>query len=155
MWWIIATFILVGILLMLIEMLLIPGVGVAGFLSMASLVASCWYAFDNIGRAAGFITTGIVLVLLALSLAFMLRAKTWKRFELKTEVDSKVNSAPDKIRPGDRGCTLTRLAPMGTAMFGDMSCEVKSHDNTMIDPGTIVEVVRIDDNKVIVKSINQ
>lgn len=154
MWWIIATLILVGILLMLIEMLLIPGVGVAGFLSVASLIASCWYAFNFMGRAAGFITAGIVLVLLALSLVFMLREKTWKRFELETEVDSKVNRAPEKVSPGDRGTTLTRLAPMGTAMFGDMSCEVKSHDNSMIAPGTEVEVLRIEDNKVIVKSLN-
>ena len=155
MWWIIATLIFVGILLMLIEMLLIPGVGIAGFMSLASLVASCWYAFTHIGRGAGFITTGVVLILLAVSLVFILRAKTWKRFELKTEVDSKVNRAPEKVVVGQTGETLTRLAPMGTAMFGELSCEVKSHDNTMVAPGTPVEVLRIEDNKVIVKPIKQ
>ena len=37
----IITLIIVGILLLLIEMLVIPGIGFAGFLGLASL-ASCW-----------------------------------------------------------------------------------------------------------------
>ena len=41
----IITLILVGIVLMIAEILLIPGVGVAGILGLLSLGGSCWYAF--------------------------------------------------------------------------------------------------------------
>lgn len=154
MWWIIVTLILVGILLMLIEMLLIPGVGVAGFLSLASLTVACWYAFTYLGNTAGIITTVISVIFLASMTVIILRAKTWKRFELKTEINSKVNQDVDRIEVGQRGEAYTRLAPMGTGKFGAVSCEVKSFDNSMISAGTPVEVVEISDNKVIVKPIN-
>ena len=53
---------------------------------------------------------------------------------------------------GDRGVTVTRLAPMGTARFADESVEVTALEG-MTGPGVEVEVVLIDDNKVFVKPV--
>lgn len=150
---IIASLIFFGILLMLIELLLIPGVGVAGFLSLASLVGSCVYAFMYIGAAAGVTTTVVVICLLAATFIYILRAKTWKKFETDTVIDSKVNEEGSKVNLGDKGLATTRLAPMGSARFGDTGCEVKSEDNSMIAAGTAIEVTRIEDNKILVKPI--
>ena len=150
---IIATLIFVGILLMLIEMLLIPGVGVAGFLSLVSLAASCWYAFKFQSPGAGVLVTIIVICLLAAMLVFILRAKTWKKFETDTIIDAKVNDEGDALSAGMQGTATTRLAPMGSARFGEVSCEVKSDDNSMVAAGTPVEIVRIEDNKIFVKPI--
>ena len=44
---------------------------------------------------------------------------------------------------------------MGTGRFGDVSCEVKSHDNTMVAAGTPVEVIAIEENRPLVKPITQ
>ena len=153
MWWIVAALILLGIILMFVETLLIPGVGVAGVLSFCALGASCWYAFTYIGGPAGTWTTVGVCILLVVMLVIILRAKTWKRFELDAAIESKVNEEPEKVAVGQRGTALTRLAPMGTADFDGLSCEVKSHDNRMVAAGTPIEVVRIEDNKVIVKTV--
>ncbi|MBQ9660318.1 MAG: nodulation efficiency protein D (NfeD) [Bacteroidales bacterium] len=155
MWWIVVSLIVLGIILMLVEMLLIPGVGVAGFLSLGSLVAACWYAFADISPAAGWWTLLVSVVVLAVLLFFALRAKTWKRFELRTEVTSRVGTEAEKVHVGDRGIAFTRLAPLGTGRFGTVSCEVKSHDNTMVAAGTPVEVVAIEENKPVVKPVNQ
>ena len=155
MWWIIAALLLTGIVLMFVEMLLIPGVGIAGILSFASFGAACWYAFTFIGRTSGIITTIIASVILVILAIIILRGKTWKRFELKTEVDSRVNAENERVKVGDTGIAQTRLAPMGTGKFGDVYCEVKSATNAMIDAGTPVEVVETADNKVIVKPIGQ
>lgn len=152
---IIATLIFFGILLMLVELLLIPGVGVAGALSLGSFAAACWYAFTYIGNGAGILVTIICICLLAALLVYALRAKTWKRFETKTVIDAKVNEESGKLNPGDKGITTTRLAPMGSARFENTTCEVKSDDNSMINSGVEVEVVRIEDNKVFVKPLNQ
>lgn len=153
MWWIVATLILAGIIFMLIEMLLIPGVGVAGIFSLASLGAACWYSFTFLSPVVGRWVTILVIVILVVMLFFILREKTWKRLELKTEIDSKVNDEVKGVKISDRGTALTRLAPMGTAVFGDVRCEAKSADNSMIDPGTPLEVVGIEDGKAIVKPI--
>ena len=154
MWWIIASLVLLGILLMLVEMLLVPGVGVAGFLSLGSMAASCWYAFSYCGKTAGIVTTVVVVLLLVVMLMIVLREKTWKKFELGTEIGSKVNDNTSDVAVGDCGKTLTRLAPMGSAEFEKGCFEVKSHDNSMVSPGVSVEIVKIEDNKIIVKPLN-
>lgn len=150
---IIATLIFLGILLMLVEMLLIPGVGVAGFLSLTSLAGACWYAFVHVNPLTGILVTIIVICLLAGSLIYILRAKTWKRFETHTVIDTKVNDESDNLAVGQQGTATTRLAPMGSGRFGDVSCEIKSEDNSMIAAGTSIKIVRIEDNKVIVKPL--
>lgn len=153
MWWIVAALILFGIIMMFVETLLTPGVGVAGVLSLFSLAASCWYSFTFISGTAGIWVTIACCVLVLVCVMLMLRSKTWKHFELDTQINSRVNIESDKVIVGETGVTLTRLAPMGTAEFSHTTCEVKSHDNNMIDAGTQVEVVKIEDKKVIVKTI--
>jgi len=155
MWWIVVTLLVLGVLLMLVEMLLIPGIGVAGFLSLGSLGVACWYAFSAISTAAGWWTSLAAVLLLGVMMFFALRAKTWRRFELKTEVTSKMGTESEGVHVGDRGVAYTRLAPMGTGRFGALSCEVKSFDNTMVAAGTPVEVVAIEENKPLVKPLTQ
>ena len=155
MWWIVVSLLILGIILMLVEMLLIPGVGLAGFLSLGSLGVACWYAFTEISNAAGWWTTLAAVLLLGVMTFFILRAKTWKRFELKTEVRSQMGTESERVHVGDRGIAYTRLAPMGTGRFGAVSCEVKSFDNKMVAAGTPVEVVSIEENRPLVKPITQ
>lgn len=150
----IASLIFFGILLLLIELLLIPGVGVAGFLGLAALIAAPYYAFVHLGTESGIIVTAIILILIALTIIYILRAKTWKKFETTTVIDSRLNEETERLSVGMTGKTITRLAPMGTARFGDVRCEVKSDDNSMINTGSDVEIVRIEDKKIYVKPIN-
>ena len=91
MWWIALALIIAGILLMFVEFLLVPGVGVAGVFSLLSLGAACWYTFYCIGYSAGWWVTSVVLALLLVFLFIILRTKTWKKLELNTDVTSKVN----------------------------------------------------------------
>ena len=154
MWWIALALIIAGILLMFVEFLLVPGVGVAGVFSLLSLGAACWYTFYCIGYSTGWWVTSVVLALLLVFLFIILRTKTWKKLELNTDVTSKVNTASSQLHVGDNGVTLTRLAPIGTGRFGTVCCEVKSSDSSMIASGTPVEVVQIIDNQVLVKPIN-
>lgn len=154
MWWIVVSLLILGVVLMLVEMLLIPGIGIAGFLSLGSLGVACWYAFSVISPAAGWWTTLAAVLLLGAMTFFALRAKTWRRFELKTEVTSQMGTESSQVHVGDCGVAYTRLAPMGTGRFGSVTCEVKSFDNTMISAGTGIEVVAVEENRPLVKPIN-
>jgi membrane-bound ClpP family serine protease len=147
----IITLILVGLVLIFAEILLIPGVGIAGVLGLLSMGGSCFYAFHEFGTTAGAIVTGVNAVLIAALTVWVLRAKTWKRMSLETNIDSKAVEGVS-LSLGDKGKTVTRLAPMGSARFGNYIVEVKALEG-MLDPETPVEVVLIEDNRIYVKPV--
>lgn len=149
----IITLILVGLVLMFAEILLIPGVGIAGILGLLSMGGSCFYAFSEFGNTTGAIVTAVNAVLLVAMAVFVLRAKTWKRMSLETNITSKAVEG-STLAVGDRGRTVTRLAPMGSARFGDYVVEVKALEG-MMDPNIDVEVVLIEDNKIYVKPLSE
>lgn len=147
----IITLILLGLVLIFAEILLVPGVGVAGILGLLSMGGSCFYAFYEFGNLTGAIITAVNAVLIMALTVYILRAKTWKKMSLETNINSKaVESAVLSV--GDEGRTLTRLAPMGSARFGDYVVEVKAVEG-MLDPGIDVKVVLIEDGKIYVNVI--
>lgn len=146
------TLIIVGVLLVIAEILLVPGVGVAGILGLISMAGSCVYAFYVMGITAGTVVTAVNVVFLVIFTVYVLRAKTWKRFTLETSIKSKVSDSEELLSAGDRGRTVTRLSPVGSARFNGRVYEVKALEG-MIDNGKEVEVALIEDNKIIVKLI--
>ena len=151
---IIISLIIFGILALLAEFLLIPGIGICGILGLGSIIYSAVYAFQFLGSTAGTVVVAIDVVIVVVTLVVMLKEKTWKRLELHEEIDSAVKDDSKLLHVGQRGRTLTRIAPMGTAVFQGVGCEVKSADNTFIDPGVEVEVTRLEDSQIYVKPIN-
>lgn len=151
----IITLIIIGIVLMLAEILLIPGVGVAGILGLVSLGGSCFYAFNEFGNLVGGIVAGVDAVLLSALSIWVLRAKTWKRMSLETSIDSKaVDDEASWVSVGDTGVAVTRLAPMGTVRFGDKTAEVKALEG-MVDAGQEVEIVLIEEGRIVVSPVNE
>lgn len=149
----IITLILVGLILIFAEILLIPGVGIAGVLGLLSLGGSCFYAFTQIGTTAGAIVTTVNVVLVVALTIWVLRAKTWKKLTLETNIESKaVPSESTVVSVGDVGRTVTRLAPMGTVRFGQNAVEVKALEG-LINPDVEVEVILIEDNRIYVKPL--
>ncbi|HOT17810.1 MAG TPA: NfeD family protein [Bacteroidales bacterium] len=148
--------IFVGLLLFVIEFMLIPGVTIAGIGGAICLVTGIVMAFISFGTSTGMIVLGVTALVMVVTTVLMLRAKTWSKFMLKTAIDSKVDtvgSEEGKVKPGDRGTTVTRLAPGGKVMVNGEYFEAKSVD-LLIDPKQEIEVIRIEDNKLIVKPIN-
>lgn len=143
------SFIVIGLLLLFAEIFIIPGIGVAGILGLFSLIGSCIYAFWELGNVTGAIVTSCVVALLVIMTVYTLRAKTWKRISLNTNIDSKAISEIT-ITVGDEGKTVTRLSPMGQAVIDGASVEVKALEG-MINSNIEVVVVMIDDNKIYVK----
>lgn len=150
----VVSLILIGLVLIFAEILIIPGVGVAGILGLLSMGGSCYYAFYEFGSTTGGIVSGVNGLLLLLLTIYVLRAKTWKRFTLDTNIDSKAVSSDPVLSVGDRGKTVTRLSPMGAVRVGDNVIEVKALEG-MIDPGVEVEVVLIEDNKIYVSPVQE
>ncbi len=143
------TLIILGLLLLFAEILIIPGVGIAGILGLLSMGGSCVYAFMEIGQTTGIIVTAVNAVLIVMLTIWVLRAKTWQRLALNTNIDAKAVVPEVSVVPGMKGVSVTRLAPMGMARFGDLRLEVTAREG-VIDPGVEVEVVEVDGIKVYV-----
>ncbi|MBR0110462.1 MAG: NfeD family protein [Bacteroidales bacterium] len=150
---IIITLVLVGILMMLIEFLLTPGMGFAGIIGLASFVGACVYAFIVEGTQTGTVVTAVVAVIVIILFIWMLRGKTWKKLEQQEQIDVKTNTEVEKVKVGDKGVTLSRLVPIGKVKFDGVTCEVHNADGSFVDPGVEVEVTAVEDNEVFVKPI--
>lgn len=142
----------IGLLLIIAEIVLIPGIFVAGTLGLVAMAGACWMAFENFGADAGYITIAANALAAIACTVLALRSKTWKKLSLHTEIDSRADSTPESkgIATGMEGTTITRLAPMGKVLFGDTAVECSAR-NGIIDPGCTVEVILIDGNKIFVK----
>ncbi len=143
-----------GFLLIIAEILLIPGIFITGILGLGALVASCYLGFEYYGTLGGYITIAANTIIAVLCVVFSLRSKTWKKLSLQTEINSKADSRPEDkgIKPGTVGVTVTRLNPMGNVLFGEITAEATAIGG-IIDQKQTVEVVRIEGNKIIVKEI--
>lgn len=146
--------ILLGILLFVIEFLLVPGVTIAGIGGLVLTVFGVYKAFNDFGATTGvWILIGTLLASVFV-IAMSLRARTWNRLMLKTEIDSTVDSAltEDQIKAGDKGTTLTRLAPMGKIVVNDIVREAKSTEG-FVDEHTDIEVVAVEGTRISVKPV--
>jgi len=149
--------IVVGLLLFIIEFMLIPGVTVAGVGGAICILTGIVFAFVSFGTATGLVVLGITALVMVILTVLMLRANTWNKFMLKATIDGKVDTVgaeEGKVKPGDTGITVTRLAPGGKVLVNGEYFEAKSVD-ILIDPRQDIEVIRIDDNKLIVKPIKK
>jgi membrane-bound ClpP family serine protease len=149
----IISLIIIGLVLIMAEILIFPGIGFSGILGLLALVGSCLYAWLQISQTAGIIVCSVNVVLVIGLMIFALRSNTWSRLALNTKIDSRAGQDETVVTVGEKGKTLTRLAPMGTAKIKDKILEVKSQEG-ILDAGVEIEVVLIDDGKIYVKSIN-
>lgn len=143
--------ILLGVLFLVAELLLLPGISVGTILSLVCYGSAVYLAFDGYGTLTGAITVAVVLLLSLITTLVSLRAKTWQRLSLKQEIDSSSMQLPEKeISIGARGISVSRLSPMGKVEIDGKSYEAKSAD-VFIDQKQPVEVVGFDNFAVIVK----
>ena len=150
----IITLTVVGLILLIVELILIPGFGVAGILGGGSLVVSCYLGFSQIGPAAGAVITAAEIVLTVSATMLVLRSKTWKKASLGTSIDSKVDISPEEkgMEVGQKGVAATRLALAGQVKINGNLAEAFARDS-VIEAGAAVEIIDIQDNKIFVKEI--
>ena len=145
--------IVIGIALMVVEVVVLPGITVSGLAGVALIGCSVYFTFKWYGATAGtfsLIGTGVLFVVF---ITYALRAKTWDSLSLHSEIVGKVNVVDtDSIKPGDKGMTVSRLAPIGKILINDKIMEAKSEFG-LIDENTEVAVVHVNESTIIVQKI--
>jgi membrane-bound ClpP family serine protease len=153
---VIIILIVLGILLFVIEFLLVPGITVAGIGGLILTVFGVYKAFNDFGPTVGvWVLIGTIL-LSVFVIIMSLRARTWSRLMLKTNVDGTVdrNLTEEQVKTGDRGMTITRLAPMGKIQVNNLVREAKSTEG-YINEHTEIEVVSVEGTRISVKPVNK
>jgi membrane-bound ClpP family serine protease len=151
--YLIITFISLGILLLLVEFLVIPGVTIAGIAGTIFIVGGliCSYIFRD--AREGNIITLVSLTAIVFIFVLAFKSRTWQRFGLKTEIDSHVGENVDlNFKIGDTGRAVSKLSPIGKVMINDTLVEASSM-GTYIDAGSEIRIVRTEKNKLFVEPI--
>ena len=143
-----------GLLFLVAELVLLPGVSIGAILAMVCYGGSIYLAFRDFGTAAGVTVIVVILLLSLVAVVVSLRAKTWQRFSLKQEIRSSSMSVlpAEELRVGQHGVTLSRLSPMGKVEIDGKVYEAKS-TGAYVDPRQEVEVVGFENFSVIVKTL--
>lgn len=150
-WSVIVVLILIGLLFIILEILVIPGVAIFGILGVIIILIGVWQSYISYGTTAGHIVLASSILLSIVTLVFSLRSKTWKRMMLNSKIEGKTNVIDEnKIKAGDTGKTTSRLSPAGKAIINGDYYEVHTQSEFM-DPGTEIEIIKIDFNKIYVK----
>ena len=151
-WVVILALILVGFIFLLLEVLVVPGTTVIGFIGAAMMAFGVYSTYAYFGAAAGTYTLAGTLIFSAVALTMAFKSNSWKIAMLDSKIDGKVNLVDiENVKPGDEGITITRLNPMGKALINNEYYEVTSREN-LIDPDTKIVILKVDGNQIIVKS---
>lgn len=150
---IIVFLIVLGIVLLLLEILVLPGITLAAVMGILLISGGVYLSYDHYGATIGNVTLLGSILLGISSVVIVLRSKTWSRIKLNAKIDSKVEKLDDtSVCVGDIGVSISRLAPMGKIKINKINVEAKS-TGMYIDEKSKVEVVGIVDKVVIVKPI--
>jgi membrane-bound ClpP family serine protease len=154
MWIIILTLLLIGLMLVVVELVFIPGTTIVGLLGAVFVIAGVFIGYRHFGDTAGnYILLGVSVTLI-ITLVYSFRSSAWTKFALKTSMDSKVNEGlTDTLKVGDEGKTISTLRPGGRAEFNDQQYEVRTL-GSYVEQNTSVKIIQLDLNTIVVEPIN-
>ena len=145
---VLSTLLLIGLILLLVEILFIPGttvVGIFGFLvSLAGLV----FAFLNFDYAVALWISGLALILNFAAVWYGFSSGVWKKLSLKsTQSGGAFDGRTDGLEVGMKGHAVSDIKPYGKASFNEIWVEVKS-ESGFIEVNTPVTITKIENNKI-------
>ena len=154
MWIIISSLLVIGLALIVLEVIFVPGTTLVGIIGVIFVGAGVIVSYRYYGSEIGLyilLGTGVVT---AIALYFSFRSEAWSRFANKSSIDSKVNEGSKaSLNVGDEGVAVSSLKPMGTVSFDAGRFEVKTLGD-YVNVGTRVKIVHIQDSQIIVKPLN-
>ena len=152
-WTIVISLILFGLVLIIIEVIFIPGTTVAGIMGFLFLVGGIALSFRYFDETTGWSVLAGSLVVSGGLLYYSFKANVWERFSLKSAIKSKVNEDDEfNLEPGSEGIALSALRPIGKAELGNKVFEVKTLGG-YVDSGTKIKVIKITDKQIFVEPL--
>ena len=155
MWLAIIILLIIGIVLIITELVFIPGTTIFGIAGLLMTAAGVIMTFVNFGTGTGLTVLGFSFVVLLVLLLVSFRSNTWEGLSLKSANTGKVNEdEKNNLWKGDQGVTLSALRPGGKAEFNDIVVEV----NTLgqyLEAGTKIRIIAIRDQRIYVEAVEK
>jgi membrane-bound ClpP family serine protease len=149
---IIVVLCLIGILLILAEIFLIPGLTITALAGAAFSIAGIYYAFRSYGAWGGSITLISTLAIIGVAFVYLVKSKALDTISLKTDIHSTVASNDSlSVSVGDEGVSISRLNPMGKVRVNNVTMEAKTLGE-FVDENTEIVVLKVSPTQLIVKT---
>jgi membrane-bound ClpP family serine protease len=154
MWIIIIILLLIGLALVIIELVFIPGTTVVGLLGLIFSITGIIISYKHFGSDVGFYILISMLLATLLALFYSFRSGSWSKFSLKTSNKNRVNEGmAASLAIGDEGRAVSTLRPIGKADFKNQQFEVKTKGD-YVEHGTRVRITQIELTQITVEPIN-
>jgi len=152
-WIIVISLLIIGLILILIEIIFIPGTTVFGIIGSICFLLSNYYSYTEFGNQVGLIVSIISGSSLVLAVIYVLKSKTWEKLSLKKTNTAQFNKGKTKLlKIGDEGVTASSLKPYGKGIFNGKVYEIKTNGNYIKEQKKI-KIIDILHNKIIVKNL--
>lgn len=180
--WVEVAVLVVGVLLLMVEIFVLPGFGIAGFLGITCILAGLfgmliknppdtlpwpnndiawndfgWGVMSLVGGFIGFVVLAWLLAKYLPKMQFLsglLLVPTAAK--LGTEVEVSMTTLPESktigMNIGELGEVVSILRPTGKAKFGNAIVDVVA-EAEFLDKGTNVEIIEIRGNRVVVRKV--
>ena len=152
-WTAVISLVVIGLILLLVEILFVPGTTLVGLVGFIVLGIGVGLSFSYFGKETGWLTLGTTAVIAGATLYISFKSNLWSRFALKSTNTGKVNEDPVGLSTGDEGVTLSALRPIGKAEIGKRTFEVKTL-GTYVETGQRIRIIQINSNQIFVEPIS-
>ena len=148
----IVLLILIGIVLVVLEILILPGL-ISGIIGGILIIIGILWMYKSYGSAVGNYTSLATAVLTVGAIIYALKSRAWQRFGLKDSLQGKTTEVDKmELNEGDEGITISALRPMGTVMVKEKRIEAQTNGE-LIPTNTHITILKVLPNKIIVKAI--
>ncbi len=151
-WFILSTLLLIGLILVIAEILFVPGTTIVGIIGVLVTAVGIYYAFVTFDKQIAGIVLVATLTLNFAALVYGFRTGAWKKFALKTAINSRAfDNRLAGLEVGMQGIAVSDIKPIGKADIADGIYEVKS-ESGFISVGTTLFITKLENNTIIIKS---
>jgi membrane-bound ClpP family serine protease len=149
-WLIVIGLLAIGLGLIMLELIFIPGTTFVGLLGLASAGYGVYLSYAYFGSTVGSAVLFVAGVLALIGVYAGLKSGAWEQFSLKETISSKVNEELSLPSVGAKGKAISALRPYGTCEFEGALREAQSFEG-FIDAGKKVRVIKVENSKIIVE----
>lgn len=141
----------IGLILLLLEILFIPGTTVVGIFGMVVSLTGIAYAFLSFPPEMAWWITAVATLLNLAAVIYGFRSGVWDKFSLKSSLKGGTfDDRTSGVEVGMIGKAISDIKPIGKALINDQVYEVKS-DSGFIPVDSILTIIKVETNKIIVK----
>jgi membrane-bound ClpP family serine protease len=142
----------IGLILVIAEILFVPGTTLVGLLGLIITAVGIYYAFLRFDPQFAWAILALTSIANFAALLYGFRSGVWNKFSLKGTIQSRAfDNRLAGLEVGMSGRSISDIKPYGKGEFFEKMYEVKS-DSGFISVGSDIIITKLENNIIIVKT---